>query len=85
MKPINKEKIGNFLKGLIREGLQTLPIVGTLVTNFKSETKDSIKGQIKLSKWDIYRLVLGVGLAYVLAKGILTQDQIAFIMQYVPF
>ena len=85
MKPINKEKIGNFLKGLIREGLQTLPIVGTLVTNFKSETKDSIKGQIKLSKWDIYRLVLGFGLAYVLAKGILTQDQIAFIMQYVPF
>ena len=63
MKPTNKEKIGNFLKGLIREGLQTLPIVGTLVTNFKSETKDSIKGQIKLSKWDIYRLLLGVGLA----------------------
>lgn len=85
MKPINKEKIGNFFKGLIREGLQTLPIVGTLVTSFKTETKDSPKGQIKLSKWDIYRLVLGFGLAYVLAKGILTQDQIAFIMQYVPF
>ena len=86
---MKKVKIGEILKGLgkglVRETLQTLPIIGTIVTNFKTETKTSAKGSIQLSKWDIYRLILGLGIAYFLAKGILTEQQIAFIMQYIPF
>lgn len=82
-KPFLKTKIGGLLSGLVREGLQTIPVVGTFVTNFKENTPDNPKGKIKLTKWDIYRLVLGLGISYALYKGLLTQDQIEFIMSFV--
>ena len=84
-KKINLKKIGNFLKPLIRETLQTLPIVGTLVTNFKSNSVESPTGQIKLTKWDGYRLILGLGIGYVLVKGIATIEQIEFIWSLIGF
>lgn len=64
MKKINKGAVGNFFKGLVREGLQTLPIIGTLVTSFKSETEDSPKGQISLGKWEKYRILIGLVITY---------------------
>ena len=57
-----KIDIGGLIKGLVREGLQTLPVIGTLVTNFKS--KDTPKGQIVLSKWDKYRMLIGLVISY---------------------
>ena len=85
MKKINLKPIGKLLKGLVREGLQTLPIVGPIVTSFKTEAKDSPKGEVKLSKWDIYRLVLGFGIAYLITKGILTEEQIAFVWSLIGY
>lgn len=71
------------LKGLFRETLQTIPFVGTIITNIKTDTKDNPKGQIKLSKWDIYRLVLGLVIGYVLYKGILTMEQVEGVMSVI--
>jgi len=65
---------------LIRETLQAFPFIGTIVTNMKEDTDNNPKGSLNFSKWDIYRLVLGIGAAYAMAKGILTQDQIDFIL-----
>ena len=78
-----KIKLGSMIKGLFRETLQTIPFVGTIVTNIKTDTKDNPKGQIKLSKWDIYRLVLGLVIGYVLYKGLLTMDQVEGIMNII--
>ena len=82
-KKFKDTKFAKLLGGFVRESLQTLPIVGTIVTSFKSDS--SPKGQIKLEAWDWYRLVLGFGIAYVLAKGILTQEQVAFILALIGF
>ena len=78
-----KIKLGSMIKGLFRETLQTIPFIGTIVTNIKTDTKDNPKGQIKLSKWDIYRLVLGLVIGYVLYKGLLTMDQVEGIMKII--
>ena len=78
-----KIKLGSMIKGLFRETLQTIPFIGTIVTNIKTDTKDNPKGQIKLSKWDIYRLVLGLVIGYVLYKGLLTMDQVEGIMNII--
>jgi len=56
------EKIKNFGKGLFRETLQSLPALGTLVTNYKST--ETPKGKILLSKWDKYRIVIGLIISY---------------------
>ena len=80
-------KVGNILrglkgtvKGLVREGLQTLPVVGTIVTNFKTDTPSNPKGKIKLEAWDYYRLAIGIGVAVVLYKGLLNMEQIQFVL-----
>lgn len=78
-KPFKETKVGGLLRGLLREGLQTLPVVGTIVTNFKTDDKNNPKGKVSLSKWDVYRLILGIGIAYLLYRGALTMDQIQFI------
>ena len=78
-----KIKLGSMIKGLFRETLQTIPFIGTIVTNIKTDTKDNPKGQIKLSKWDIHRLVLGLVIGYVLYKGLLTMDQVEGIMNII--
>jgi len=78
-----KIKLGSMIKGLFRETLQTIPFVGTIVTNIKTDTKDNPKGQIKLSKWDVYRLVLGLVIGYVLYKGLLTMEQVEGIMSII--
>lgn len=82
-KPFFKTKIGGLLSGLVREGLQIVPGVGTLITVFKEDTPENPKGKMNLAKWDIYRLVLGLVLIFTLAKGILTSEQIEFIMSLV--
>lgn len=82
-KPFFKTKVGGFLKGLVREGLQTVPVIGTFITNFKEDSEENPKGKVNLTKWDIYRLVLGIGAAYLIAKGILTEDQISFIFSMI--
>lgn len=84
-KPFKDTRFAKIIGGLVRESLQTLPIVGTIVTNLKSDSTDNPKGKIKLDKWDWYRIILGVGIAYALAKGILTTQQIQFIMGLIGF
>lgn len=96
-KKINWKAIGNFMKPLVRETLQSLPVVGTLVTNFKgnmveedhdaTSEKPPIKksGHIALTKWDVYRLIIGGGVAYLLIKGLLTIQQISFILEFIGF
>lgn len=88
-KKLKDTKFGKFVRTavapLLRETLQTLPVVGTLVTNFKNNTERNPAGQIKLTKWDGYRLVIGLGIGYLLIKGIATMDQITFIIQAMGF
>ena len=80
MKQETKKKIGGILKGLVREGLQAVPVVGTIVTNLKTDTKENPAGKIKLSKWDIYRLVIGAAIAFALHKGV-SVEQIKFVLE----
>lgn len=84
MKKIFKNiNVGGILKGLARETLQTLPVVGTIVTNIKTDTKENPKGKVNLDKWDIYRIILGVGAAYLLYKGALDTKQIKFLIEII--
>lgn len=80
MKKLLKTKVGKLISGLVREGLQTLPVVGTVVTAFKEDTKENPQGEIKLSKWHLYRLAIGLIIAFFLSKGILNEDQIELIV-----
>ena len=82
-KKFKDTKIGGLLRGLVREGLQSVPFVGTLVTNFKEDTTENPKGKIKLTKWDGYRLVIGLVIGVALAKGLMTEDQITFVMSFI--
>lgn len=75
--------IKRFVAPLVRESLQSLPIIGTLVTNFKQNSVETPAGTIKMTRWDWYRLLIGVGIAIAMAKGILTAKQIAFIMDII--
>jgi len=87
-KKFKDTKVGKILAGLVRESLQTLPVIGTIVTVFKKDTPESPKGKINLEGiegWEWYRLVLGIGIGYVLAKSILTQEQITFILSLIGF
>ncbi len=77
---MKKLNLGGLIKRLVREGLQTLPVVGTIVTNLKADTKENPKGKINLDKWDFYRLLIGIGVGYVLYKGMLTMKQVNFII-----
>ena len=70
----------DLISGLVREGLQTLPVVGTIVTAFKEDTVESPKGNIQLSKWHLYRLAVGLIIAYFLAKGLCNEEQIDIIL-----
>lgn len=73
-------RVGRTIGGLVRETAQTVPFLGTIVTNFKTDTIENPAGKIKLSKWDIYRLLIGLAIGYVLYKGILSLEQVEFIM-----
>ena len=84
-KPFKETVVGKLATGLFRETLQTLPIIGSVVTAFKTDSIENPKGQIKLQAWDFYRMALGVGIAFVLYKGILTIDQIKEIVKLIGF
>jgi len=84
-KPFGKTKVGKLLKGLVREGLQTVPVIGTVVTAFKEDTPESPKGTIKLTSWHYYRIALGLVAGYLMYKGILNSDQIEFILSIIGF
>ena len=82
--------VGKLVKGLVKDGsqlviqgLQSLPVVGTIITAFKEDTPENPKGGIVLSKWHIYRLVIDLGAGFFLAKGILTPEQIDFILSII--
>jgi len=68
--------VGKGIAGLA----QSAPIVGTLVTNFKEDTKENPAGSLKLGKPELWRIVLGLVIAGLIAKGVLTQEQIDFVM-----
>lgn len=82
---INLKPVVKLFGPLIRETLQSLPVIGTIVTNFKQNKLESPTGTIQLKKWDIYRLILGAGIAYLVTKGILTEEQITFIWSLIGF
>jgi len=76
---IKASKLGK----LIGNTLQTLPIVGTVVTNNKEDTPENPKGQLNLRGWDWYRIILGLGVGYVLYKGLLNMDELKGILELV--
>ena len=82
---INLKPLVKFLGPIVRETLQTVPVIGTIVTNFKQNKLESPVGTIQLTKWDVYRLLLGFGIAYLIAKGILTEEQIAFVWSLIGY
>lgn len=80
-----KLNIKGLFKGLLREGLQAIPVVGTFVTNFKSDTIENPKGKIKLDKWDIYRIIVGILIVIALNKEYVTMKQLSSILEYIGF
>ncbi len=83
-KKINLKPIFKFFAPLVRETLQTLPVIGTLVTNLKANTLDSPSGTHPKPKgWDIYRMIIGLGIGYVLVKGLATVPQIIAIVKVI--
>lgn len=75
--------VGKAVSGLVRESLQSIPFVGTIVTSFKEDTKDNPKGKVNITKWDAYRLAIGLVLAYFMAKGILKPEDIEFLKSFI--
>ena len=84
-KPFGKTKVGKLVKGLVREALQTVPVIGTVVTAFKEDTPENPKGEIKLTSWHYYRIALGLVAGYLMYKGILSGDEIGFITSLIGF
>lgn len=79
---MKKLNIKGFLKGLVREGLQAVPVVGTLVTNWKSNTTENPQGKIKMGRWDIYRIIIGIGITYILSAQLLNMRQVRFLLEF---
>lgn len=73
-------KLGSIVKGLVVEGLQALPVIGTIVTNIKTDTRENPKGKINLGMSEGYRIVLGLVIAALMAKGILSEGQINIVL-----
>lgn len=69
-KKLKDTTFGKIVFPIVRETLQSLPVVGTIITNFKTDTPDNPAGKIKLGKWDVYRIILGVGIAYLVMRGV---------------
>ena len=82
---MKKLNIKGLIKGLVREGLQAIPVVGTFVTNWKTNSPDSPEGKLKLGKWDFYRIIIGAGAAYALTQGVLTIKELRFVMDFMGF
>jgi hypothetical protein len=71
---MKKGRLKRVLGGLIRETAQSLPIVGTVITNWKENEVDNPKGQINLRSNDWYRILIGVGIAYLVYKGFVSLE-----------
>lgn len=84
-KKFKNTKVGKLINGLVREGLQTLPVVGTVVTAFKEDTPENPKGTIKLTSWHYYRIALGAVVGYLLYKGILSSEEIDLVLEIIGF
>ena len=80
---IKASKVGKFAISVAGNALQTVPVVGTLVTNFKENTKESPTGTLKLKGWEYFRIALGLVIGYVIYKGILTLDQVEAIKEVI--
>jgi hypothetical protein len=70
----NKGRLKRVLGGLIRETAQSLPIVGTVITNWKENEVDNPKGQVNLRSNDWYRILIGIGVAYLVYKGVVSLE-----------
>ncbi len=76
-KKFKDTKFGKMIMGLVSDGLQSLPVVGTIVTAFKSETIDSPKGKINLGKSEYIRLAIGLIIAILLYYGTINETFLA--------
>ncbi len=79
-KPFKETKAFGLIKGLLQDGLQSVPVVGTIVTNLKTDTKENPAGKLKLTAWDGYRLVIGAAIVYALHKGV-SKEIITFVLE----
>jgi len=80
---LKKINIKGLVKGLLGDVLQSVPVLGTIVTNFKTDSIDNPKGKIKIGRSEVVRLIIGVGVAYVLYKGMLTIGQLREILSMI--
>jgi len=79
-KPFKETKAFGIIKGLVQDGLQATPVIGTLLTNLKTDTKENPEGKLKLTAWDGYRLLIGAAIVYALHKGV-SKEIIAFVLE----
>lgn len=64
------KKIWTKIKGFGSDVLQGLPVIGTLVTAHKEDTKESPKGKIKITRSAVIRLSIGVGVSVLMFFGV---------------
>jgi len=76
-------KVGKVVQGLVINGLQAVPVVGTLVTNIKTNTAESPAGKMNIGKSEIYRIAIGLLVALALHGDLFTPDQLHFIFSIV--
>lgn len=67
--------VGKLATTLIGSALQSIPVVGTIVTNFKENTPQNPKGQLLIGWSELIRIVIGCGLAYLMFKGIISETE----------
>ena len=82
----NASKLNKFFKETtVGKGIaglaQSAPVVGPIITNFKEDTASNPAGKLNLGGVEWWRIALGVGIAVLIAKGILTQEQTDLILR----
>ena len=75
-KKFKDTKVGKIVIPFVRETAQTLPIIGTIITNFKTNEVDNPKGQINLKGNDLYRIGLGAVIAYLIYRGVVSMEAV---------
>lgn len=76
---------GKLLKGLAIKALHVAPITGTIISVFERDTPKSPKGKLNFEAWDIYKLIIGLAVGYVLYRGLLGMDEINFVLSLMGF
>ena len=73
-KPFKQTRLFKFMKSLVKNTLQTTPIVGTVITAADESKPTSSPKGIDLNKWHYFRIALGVIVAYAMYKGVVDTD-----------